>query len=255
MRIALISDIHGNLPALEAVLADIDSKNVDRIICLGDIVDLGPQPREVLHRIRSLNIPCVQGNHDPLTEEPPPLPILQKVLEKNRGMLDEVDMKYLRELPAFIRIEIPNDDNIGNKEKQQRPIQLLCVHGSPRSNTENLTADLSDAEMDGILLGEGDEDEIDFDVLACGHTHVQMVRRWRGRTVLNVGSVGLPFERVLEPPKEPKICPWAEYALLECTGSLNSLSLELRRVPYDLGSYRDALVEMIGATDAESWLG
>ena len=64
MRIALISDIHGNLVSLKVVLADIDRAGVDQIVCLGDVAALGPQPREVVEQLRALGCPCIMGNHD-----------------------------------------------------------------------------------------------------------------------------------------------------------------------------------------------
>ena len=70
MQIALISDIHGNYTALEAALADIDRRHVDAIICLGDVATIGPQPRQVLDKLKELGCPCILGNHESALLEP-----------------------------------------------------------------------------------------------------------------------------------------------------------------------------------------
>ena len=78
MRFALISDLHSHAVALDAVLEDISGRGVDEVLCLGDIVDLGPQPQEVVDRLRALEIRCIEGNHDPL-DEGPDLPLLAAI--------------------------------------------------------------------------------------------------------------------------------------------------------------------------------
>ena len=98
MRIALISDIHANIVALEAAIADIKERGVDRIICLGDIIDMGPRPVEVIDCLRDLDVACIQGNHDPLDEEPPISP-LKEVEEWTIAQLNTEQRSWLSDLP------------------------------------------------------------------------------------------------------------------------------------------------------------
>jgi putative phosphoesterase len=173
VRIALISDLHANLVALDAVLADAAAAGADRVICLGDIVSLGPEPRETLARLRDRGIPCLQGNHDPLPPDPPCLAELEAWCEER---LTPEERAWLRALPA--RIEVPLDGTT----------TLLCVHGSPRSFDEQVLAETPDADLEAMLADHHAA------VTVCGHTHVQLLRRLGDRVVVNVGSVGMPFE-------------------------------------------------------------
>jgi hypothetical protein len=95
-RVAFISDLHANLVALDAVFADIDRLGVDEIVCLGDIVDLGPQPRELLARLDEREVRCIQGNHDPLDEHPSH-PALLDIETWTREQLDDASLRRLAE--------------------------------------------------------------------------------------------------------------------------------------------------------------
>src|SRR5688572_28369399 len=114
MRVALISDIHANLVALETALTDIERRCADRIVCLGDIADLGPQPKATLARLRELGCPCILGNHDPFTES---FPGLEPVIEWCKARLDEDDLTFLETRPATLTIELAPG------------IDLSCAHG------------------------------------------------------------------------------------------------------------------------------
>lgn len=229
MRIALISDIHANLPALDAVLDEIARLSVDQTICLGDICDLGPEPSATLTRLRDLACPIIQGNHDPFHEKGPP-PI-QAVMDWCAEQLSQEEHQFLKSLPATLSVALPGGRN------------LLAVHGSPRSFNEGLTSDQPVGELRQFLGGAR------ADVVVGGHTHVQMLRRNGKQLIVNTGSVGCPFAEVFS-GDNPDILPWAEYAIVEATEK--NLSVELRRVDFD----RSELINRIVASTMpgkEAW--
>jgi putative phosphoesterase len=230
MRLALISDLHGNLVALDAVLADIDRRGIDRIVCLGDIVDLGPQPLEVVHRLRARGIPCVRGNHDPLDEHPP-APRLREIETWTAQQLPTPVRTWLDDLPTSLTVDLDG-------------ARVLCVHGSPRQATDQLLDDTPRGTLDAWCDGH------DFDALVAGHTHVQMVRRLDHRLLVNVGSVGMPFLRPLGAPP-PKVLPWCDYAVLE--GHAGRVEATLCRLPLDLPGFAASL-RASTLPDAEQWL-
>ncbi len=229
MRIALISDIHGNLCALEAVLATLAQESVDQIVCLGDVAIFGPQPRETLARLQMLGCPVVMGNTDAWALDPQPHPVRNEqsaffnAIELwGAHQLTEADRTYIRTFLPVVPLAV--DDQLG----------LLCYHGSPKSYHDIIVATTPDDAV-GALLGEQPAQ-----VLAGGHTHAQFVRRYRDKLLLNPGSVGLPYETLMDgTDRNP---PWAEYALVEWTAgnlsvgnlSVGNLEVTLRRVPYPI---------------------
>lgn len=219
MRIALISDIHGNLPALNAVLSEIESLKVDQIACLGDICDLGPEPSKTLQRIRDLECIVIQGNHDPFDEEGPS-PI-QAISTWCAEQLNQEERAYLKALALSHEFHLPQ----GRK--------LLAVHGSPRGFTDGMVAAQSTDEVRTLLTG------VSADVIAGGHTHVQLLRRVDHQLIVNVGSVGCPFAEVFS-GAPPTILPWAEYAVI--TGTEEGISVDLRRVHFDTQKLVDAIM-------------
>ena len=231
MQVALLSDIHSHLVALDAVLADAARAGVDRILCLGDIVDVGPQPRETIARLRERNIECIRGNHDPLDEEPL-LPFLADVEAWTLSLLSAEERAWLRDLPEEMEFEIDGT-------------RLWCVHGSPRSCTEEILATTPNETLRQWSLGR------DFDVLACGHTHVPFVRRLDQQWVVNVGSAGQPFREVQRGATAPEILPWFEYAILRT--SSRGPHIELRRVPADRALVEEA-TRASGMPHQEQWL-
>jgi len=232
MRVAVISDLHANLVALEAALADAARAGVDRVVCLGDVVDLGPQPRETLARIRALGCPVVMGNHDPFHRRLSGPAALLPLHDWVRAQLDEDDLAFLRAAAPRVEVDLGGGD------------LLLCVHGSPRSYDDPITAATPEATLDTWLAGEA------FTAMACGHTHVQLMRRHRGRPVVNVGSVGAPF---LAPftGAPPRILPWAEYAII--ARERGALSVDLRRVELDMAAFRRSVIQS-GMPGGEAWL-
>lgn len=220
MRIALMSDIHGNLVALEAALADIAREQVDEIICLGDVAEFGPQPLEVLARLRALSWPVVMGN----TDERLLHPGRPSDLQDTRA--DDIERWVIRLLGeadrAFIATFQPT------VERWLGDLRLLCCHGSPRSNREGIGTETPEDVLVEIT------DSLGATVIACGHTHRQFLRRVGPTVVLNIGSVGLPIEDV--PAGTPRNPAWAEYAIV--SAAHGRLSIDLRRAPVELAALR-----------------
>jgi putative phosphoesterase len=229
MPLAVISDIHGNLVALDAVLSALDERGIARMICLGDVAATGPQPREVIGRLRALDCPVVMGNTDDW--------LLHPALEE----LDDANAQRIQEIDAWCAEQLTTEDRAYLASFQptismelEGGARLLAYHGSPRSYNEQILPTLSGDELDASLDGR------EADLYIGGHTHMQMLRRHRRSLVLNPGSVGLaidsapPFE---EPVRNP---PWAEYAIID-TGPPGELTVELHRKPFDVDTLRQAV--------------
>jgi putative phosphoesterase len=238
MRIALISDIHGNLVSLEAVLTDMKRQRVDQIVCLGDVATLGPQPREVLHRLRDLEIPCIQGNHDYFLLDPS---VLHNYMDASwfaesvawcLERLTEEDFDFVRTFQPLMEISLDENYN------------LLCFHGSPKSNTDIILAMTPPTNVDELLGGYR------ATVMAGGHTHMQMMRQHKGIMLVNAGSVGMPFEQALF-IHAPRYLPWAEYAIVNYAHKV--VSVELRRVPVDITAVRQSAAG-VNFPDAGDWI-
>lgn len=237
MRIALISDIHGNNIALRAVLDDIDRRGADAIVCLGDIAALGPCPAETVQMIRDLGCPCVMGNHDAFMNDPElirsytDVPEVLAAVDWSRDRLTRDDLAFLASFPGSLEISM----NPG--------ACLWAFHGTPQSYMENLLAETVPAEVDRMLNGRTAQ------MVACGHSHVQMLRQHRGTLIVNPGSVGLPYREVIS-NKPPEVLDHAEYAMVEISD--RGAGVTLYRVPMD----RKALLKLALATDnpLRDWL-
>jgi predicted phosphodiesterase len=239
-RIGLISDIHGNLLALDAVLAELQREEVDRLVCLGDVA-VGPQPREALARVRELGCPVVMGNWDAFFLGPrPPVPedeVGIRLYEISAFWADELDDDDLAYMRSFVpQLELPLGDGDS----------ALCFHGSPRSYDDFIFATTPDEEL-RTMLGDARAT-----VLIGGHAHVQLVRRFEQTLFVNPGSVGLPFSDWW--PNRVRIAPWAEYGVL--CHEQGRLRVELRRTAFDV----EALLRLSLASGmpharwwAESW--
>jgi putative phosphoesterase len=167
--LGLVSDIHGNDRALAAVAAELERQGVVEVVCLGDAVQGGDEPREVLDRLEALGWPVILGNADDFLLEVPadsPEPLTPQQLEKREWTLAQLDERHLDRMRAF-----PRTLRLG---------RLLAFHGSPRS-------------YDDVLLPDSTDDAAwrvpDVDVLAGGHTHRQWTRIVGGALYVNPGTV------------------------------------------------------------------
>ncbi len=187
MRLAILSDIHGNLVALTAVLSDLQRRRVEQILCLGDVAATGPQPCEVIELLKAKKWPSVQGNTDETLAKniPDQLEDQQMPREDKRRLL-ELDEWTRKQLGRSHRDYLSSLTPTVTFSPKNGP-SFLCYHGSPRSNHERIEATTPDPELSRYLEGH------DADIFAGGHTHTQMFRRFRRSVVLNPGSVGLPF--------------------------------------------------------------
>lgn len=185
MRVAIVSDIHANWQALEAVLEDIKKQGCEKVLCLGDLAMAGPQPRVVIDYVRGqANWTVIQGNTDKLIGDFSPqiidkmksaFPVMANALLDDVLVLEEDKKEYLKNLPAQMNLEIEG-------------VKILMVHGSPRRNNEDILPDMPLEQIQEILEG------VDADLIFCGHTHVPCgYQTNKKQTVVNVGSVGRPM--------------------------------------------------------------
>lgn len=222
VRYALISDIHANLPALEAVLADIDRRHVDATYHLGDLVGYAPWADEVVSLIRERRIPGVAGNYDSTVatdykhcgcqyEDPRQEELSHVSYDWTRRHVSPATKAFLGELPFRLDLR-PSGGHTS------RPT-IVLVHGTPTLNTLYWTEDRPDefslkmARHAGVVAG---------DAIAFGHTHQPWTRKIDGISFVNTGSVGRPKDGD----------PRASYVLLTLSGG--EILPEIIRVAYDL---------------------
>ncbi len=195
MKIAVISDIHGNMEALEAVMEDIKKKECERIFVLGDYAMAGPEPSSVINFfIGKMSNPAytmIQGNTDLMiadfSEE-----LYQKLKEKAPVMAEALknDVSVIAPDEKFFLKNLKIQQEI-----EESGVKFLLVHGSPRKNNEDILPDTPMSEVEKML------ENVDADVVLCGHTHIPCgFQTTKKQTVVNVGSVGRPFT------PEPKAC-------------------------------------------------
>jgi predicted phosphodiesterase len=226
--VAIISDIHGNLVALRAAFSDIESRKVSRVVCLGDVAAVGPQPKETIEFLRKANCACVMGNTDEALAKDLP-EVFGTGTPEERKKLEELDGWTRKELTNFHRRYLSTlkptlEVRFGSTWR------LLCYHGSPNSNRDGIFPTLSDEELTHRL------GEYKANVFAGGHTHAQMLRRFLNSLVINPGSVGLPFQK--EPSGKIRNPAIAEYAI--ASFSERTVSVELLSVPYSVTELRRA---------------
>lgn len=237
--LALLADVHGNLTALDAALADMAQFGPSGVLCLGDVASFGPQPRETLRRLRALNPRMVMGNTDAsllaprnLTDVEAPnadTAVILDIEAWSAAQLEADDLAYVRTFAPTLGLELAG-------------LSLLAYHGSPRSYDDPIRASTPDELLDGYFSGEA------ADLYLGGHTHEPFVRRYYSSLLLNPGSVGLSF--VIREGKALNH-PVAEYALLDVKeGQPN---LQFRRVPYDLSALV-AAVKGSAMPHQERWL-
>ena len=233
--LAVIADIHRNLAALEAVLADIEQVGATQLMCLGDVASGGPQPRKTLRRVQRLECPVVLGNAD-----------WELLDESTREALKTLDITFF-DLATWCAEQLTDADRAFVRTFQ-RVVRLelgglpsLCFHGSPTSYNDRIVATTPDETLAEFFKERAP-------LLFGGHTHTQLLRRYQQLTFVNPGSVGLPFE--LLPNGSARNPAWAEYALVEVIQGQPSITF--RRVPYDVQPLLEA-AKTSGMPHAETW--
>jgi putative phosphoesterase len=221
MRIAIVSDIHGNLAALDAVLADLRPRSVDAVYCLGDLVGYAAHPNEVTERIRAQGIPTIMGNYDDgvgfdrdecgcAYTNPVDKALGDQSLTWTKATVTAENKAYLRTLVSEIRF-----DANGRR--------VLLVHGSPRRINEYLFEDRPISSFQRLAASSN------ADIIVFGHTHKPYTKLVDDVLFVNVGSVG-----------KPKGGDWrACYIVLDTSDQANPV--EFIRVPYDVASEAAAI--------------
>lgn len=221
MKVAVLSDIHGNFQALESVMEDVKANNCEQVFCLGDLAMAGPQPRMVIDYVRKQNNwTVIQGNTDKMIADFSPeilqnvknnFPVMANALADDVIFIEEDKKDYLRNLPA-------------QKELTLEGVKLLLVHGSPRRNNEDILPDMPLKIIEEMLEGTN------ADLIFCGHTHVPAgYQTNKKQTVVNVGSVGRPMT------DEPKAC----YVIADFQDG--GFSIEHRFIDYDRQTAADIM--------------
>jgi predicted phosphodiesterase len=208
LRIAVLSDIHGNLLALDACLADLESQGgADGIIVAGDLCLDGPKPKKVLQRLEELGATCVRGNTDRYLSEDTSKESFDAAevaqIAWTRREIGERWVSWLKELPFALRVG--DDEN-----------QLLIVHANPKTDDEHIWPDADEASLRRLIGKER------ATAIAFGHLHIPFVRMWRGKLLVNVSSAGLPKDGD----------PRAGYAIF--TERDGGWQAKHRRVPFDV---------------------
>ena len=209
MKIAVISDIHGNLEAMKAVIENIKKENCEKIFCLGDLAMAGPMPKETIDFVRNLkndiDFEIIQGNTDEMiayaTDQiyekiKEGLPVMAEAYKSDIKTVTDEQKEYLKNLPKQKEIKIGD-------------LKILLVHGSPRRNNEDISPNLDIKTVEEMIK------DTDADLILCGHTHIPCgYQTTTNQTVINAGSLGRPFSI------EPKSC----YLVLTVDGSKNFLA-------------------------------
>ena len=209
MRIAIISDIHGNQVALEAVLEDLAQQpKVDHLVIAGDLCLNGPCPREVLETVQGLDCPVIQGNVDAevVTAAPDKGEKKRSTAAWTREQIGPLGIQYLASLAFSHRISNPDGSD------------LFIVHANPLNLEDAIFPNASDSTLEHLL---GDL-ETAIGALAFGHLHIAYTRRWRHLLLVDVGSCGIPRDEDHR----------ASYAILSWQD--NDWEAEIRRVVYDV---------------------
>lgn len=211
MKLAFISDIHGNAIALDAVLQNIKQKNVDKVFVLGDICYRGPEPQRALDLVRALDCNVIKGNADEwvvrgVQQGEVPDHVLE-LMNKERDwivfQLSDESIDYLRELPTQLNLEVEG-------------IRIHAFHATPDSLFEVVPPSVSDETILEKLVTK------EADLFIYAHIHKPYIRFINGKCIMNIGSVGLPFDALNK----------AAYSIVEITeGTIQTSNV---RVSYDV---------------------
>ncbi|HWR60751.1 MAG TPA: metallophosphoesterase family protein [Clostridia bacterium] len=219
MRIAVIADIHSNIFSLNEILLDIDNRNVDMLICLGDLVGYATYPNEVIDTIRENRIVTIKGNYDEAVGEelmacgcdyPDPKDLENAWISLN-WTIDETredNREFLKSLPVEVIMSFEGKT-------------LRFVHGSPRKVNEYLRENSREAEE---VMADFEED-----ILVCGHTHKPYYKRYGDKLLVNAGSAGKPKTGM----------PKANYVIIDMQGT--SVNVEIYEVEYEYERTAEAI--------------
>ena len=236
MRIAVLSDVHGNCLALETALADMKKAGFDHVVCNGDMIQSGPQPHETVQLLRELKCSIVMGNSDAwlMTGVETDAHLISEERRKKLDIvrawsfskLNEANRAFINSFQPTVTVELGHGRN------------LLAFHGSPTSFDQFVLPSTPEDEFQEILKPYADN------ILTGGHMHLQYTRRLRDSQnfFFNPGSVGVAYNHEQSGDKG-FLDPWAEYALLTVEGT--QVSLEFRRVPLDM----DKMAEIYRKSD------
>jgi putative phosphoesterase len=217
MRLAVVSDVHGNLTALDAVIADIARRGVDRVVHGGDLALVGAQPAEVIDRVRELGWAGIVGNTDELLWRPEERGVQERNAPRLRGLLGLLFGEY-----APATVELLGDDRMAwlrQLPHEHREGDIALIHASPGDLWRAPPPDADDADL-GRTYGS-----CDAEIVVYGHIHRPYVRTLHRFTVANSGSVGSPFD------DDPR----ASYLLVD------SGTVQIVRVDYDIEREVDLL--------------
>lgn len=225
MILGLISDVHANIVALEAVMEKLESHGVDTIICLGDLIGYGPAPNEVIELIRKKHVMCTLGSSDErvafdFVGARRRRGVADKTIEWTHTVITKDNLNYLRSLPVQARLRTP----VG---------RLRYFHSGINSPSETLQIGETPAEQMKVL------EECRCDILAIGKSHVPFTKELKAGWIINPGSVGLTLNGE----------PGADYAVVEITK--NNVDITMGKVDYDYNAVNFEIVawdlpEMIG---------
>src|SRR6056297_2918490 len=212
MRIAIMSDIHANFEAFSAVMSAIETEDIDEIIFLGDLVIKGPEPKDCFQFMKQIKpVVWLKGNTDEWFEN-----MLNFKVESSH---DEEILEYYEY--ANERLSNNNKRFLKNlKEKESIEAldkRILCVHGSPESNTDIMDSRRSDVDLKELVK------DLDEDIIVCGHSHSSFFKHIEDKTIINVGSVGLPFDEI----------PKASFVVLDIRKN-KEMGIEFKRIDYDI---------------------
>ena len=224
MLLAAFSDIHANKHALDAVLRDIQQHNPDQLVCLGDLVGYGAFPNEVIETIHAAGIPTLAGNYDDgvgfdrdqcgcAYTKPEDIERGDRSLRWTQRVVTAENKAWLRDLPRELRFDLEGR-------------RILCVHGSPRRINEYLYENRPEASLARML------DDLEADVMLCGHTHLPYQRRVGSIDLINVGTAGRPKDG------DPRV----GYALIEIGDEIKAT---FPKLAYDV----EAAAQAIERTD------
>ena len=233
MRLALLSDQHGNYVAFRAALDDVERLGVEEVVCLGDVAQGGTQPAQTLDLLAAVGSETVLGNADAFVLEIPldsPEPVTERQLEVREWTLSQLSTSHLEQIRSFAPVV----------RRELDGVSLLLFHGSPRSYDDVLLPELGGEALEPFL-GQGAA------LLAGGHTHLQWTRRIGDALYVNPGSVGISYDRHDDPPALRLL---AEWALVTVTDA--AVAVEFRQVPYAVEDVRAAATRS-GRPYADEW--